>query len=217
MVESQLLDKKIRSNVFSQYDDLMFPEGVNEIHLFGYNILSNNKKRRYLIELHHYNGFALLKFYPKILKKNKRKYEIRGVELGFNLSKPEVFQLMYECAKIMRDYLENNQNCFIGYVGQTDKIDNHKNRRRLYSQRSSIYNLMTNSIFVAPKYKLSSGKIFQEVNLRLIRKVKSKQEGKITKEQMENYKLFLNFFRKNHSALYELMTEETRSRYITSD
>ncbi len=214
MVESQLLAKKVRDNVFTQYDDLVFPKGVVEIHLYGYNIISEGKKKRYLIELHFYIGFALLKFYPKKLKNNKRKYEIRGSELGFNLSKPEIFKLMYECAKIMRDYLENNQNCFVGYVGQTDKVDNQNNRRRLFSQRSSIYNLLTNSIFIAPKYKLSSKKIFEEVNLRLIRKVRSKQEGKITKEQMDNYKLFMDFFTENQKDLYELMTEETRAKYI---
>ena len=210
------LIKKSRRTQNIQYDAIIFPDGIEEIHLYGYNVYESEKrKRRYLIELHISHGFALIKFYPKCLKKHKRKYELRGLkEIGFTLSKANIIKVIYECAKVMRDYLDQNPDCFVGYVGQTDSRDNKPNRRRTVSQRSSIYNLLTNTIFQYPKYKLSSGRIFKEVNLRLIRKVRSRQEGKINKVQMQNYQSFLHFFENNKIHHLSMMTEETRKRYL---
>jgi hypothetical protein len=156
----------------------------------------------------------MLKFYPRHLKNNKRKYEIRGEELGYHLSTPKIMRLLIQCAYIMRDYLEENPNCFVGYIGQPDKKDDTHSKKKLQSQRSDVYNLLTNSIFAAPKYKLSSKNIFQEVNLRLIRKVTSKQKGKITSEQMSNYKKFLGFFEDNKEHHFDLMTAEARKKYM---
>ncbi len=199
----------------SQYNDILFPDDVMEIDLFGFNVFEGVKKRRYLIELHKCEGFAMVKFYPKAHHKNKRKYELRGVkELGFKLSKGNVFRIIYACAIVMRDYLDANPDCFVGYVGQTDNRDNREKKRRTVSQRSAIYNPLMNTIFVYPKYKLSSRKIFEEVNLRLVRKVRSKQEGRITKHQMENYQSFLKHFEKNKEHHLEMMTEETRNKYL---
>jgi len=214
MRSAQLLKKQKRSDN-TIYNAFVFDDGVEEIRLYGFNITANNKKRRYLIELHISNGFAMVKFYPKCLKNNKQKFQLRGKEqIGFTVDFSSIRELLYACALVMRDYLDENQNCFVGYIGQTDDKDNRLQKKRVRSQRSDIYNLLTNSIFIYPKYKLSSRLIFEEVNLRLIRKVTSKQEGKITKIQMKNYNLFLDFFEKNKDKHLELMTEKTRNQYL---
>jgi len=57
---------------------------------------------------------------------------------------------------------------------------------------------------------------FKEINLRLIRLKKSKQDGKLTKKQMENYNLFLDVFSKSPALLYQLMTEVTREKTLKS-
>ena len=113
----------------------------------------------------------------------------------------------------MRDCSEKYPDCFTGYIGQPDKKENASTRRRNVSQRASICNLLTNSVFTYPKYKLSSKRVFDEVNLRLIRKVRSKQEGKITRTQMENYQKFLAVFQAEPRHLYEFMTEATREKF----
>lgn len=214
MKNAHLLKKQKRTDN-NQFNEFFFEDEVEEIQLFGINVFSNEKKRRYLIELHCSNGFAILKFYPKHLKNNKLKYQLRGKDqLGYALGFEQIKQLLFACATIMRNYLEQNPDHFVGYIGQTDEKDNRPEKRRITAQRSDIYNLLTNSIFLYPKYKLSSKQIFEEVNLRLIRKVRSKQQGKITKAQMNNYNSFLNYFGKHQDKHLELMTDETRKKYM---
>ena len=113
----------------------------------------------------------------------------------------------------MKQYLDENPNCFVGYIGQTDAKDNITQRYKLVSQRSDVYNLLTNSIFCAPDYKLSSRTIFQEVNLRLIRKSTKAEDDKITPLQENNYSKFLAFFERNKELHHELMTEATKRKY----
>jgi hypothetical protein len=166
--------------------------------------------------MHIASGFAFVKFYPKKVRGHENKFQLRGSkELGFEFGIKSVKIILLECAYIMRDYLEENPDCFVGYIGQTDSRDNKERKQRLTAQRADIYNLYTNSIFLYPKYKLSSRKVFQEVNLRLIRKVRSKQEGRINKAQKTNYDTFLIFFERNKDKHLEMMTERTREQYIT--
>lgn len=85
--KTQLLSR-IRKTDNSLYNTILFPDDIKEIDLFGFNVFEGSNKRRYLIELHKCEGFSMIKFYPKIHKNNKRKYELRGAaEIGFTLSK----------------------------------------------------------------------------------------------------------------------------------
>ncbi|MCC7333059.1 MAG: hypothetical protein IT232_10690 [Flavobacteriales bacterium] len=197
------------------YNEIMFPHGLLEIHNYTLKVITtSNSNKKIIIEIHRYKGFALIKFYPFHLKKNKNRYEYRGEkQLGYSLSSRTVFYIIHECILVMRDYLEENPNEFVGYVGQVDSKDNI--RKREQSQRTSIYNRITSSIFEdGTIYKISSKKIFKEINLRLIRKIISKQENKLTKQQMENYNYFLNEFKKSPHILYTLMTETTREKVL---
>lgn len=207
------IGKKKLSGIKS-LDDYTMPEGVSEIILYGLNLKClKNKKRRFIIELHDYESFAMLKFYPSSAETNPKKYALRGIDqLGYRLPIKNVFQLIFQCALIMRDYLDRNPHSFIGYVGQTDFLDEARMRRT--SQRSNVYNILTSSIFTADRYKHSSKVKFDEVNLRLIRKVVSKQNGKLTKQQMKNYNIFLTHFNNNAAYLYEMMTPLRRKEVI---
>ncbi|HEY9082884.1 MAG TPA: hypothetical protein VKZ45_02550 [Vicingaceae bacterium] len=195
-------------------NQINFPHGLFEIHSYTLPIVTKkDKPKKIIIEIHRYKGFALVKFYPFHLKKNPKKYEFRGEKsLGYAVSLKTVYSIIHECILIMRDYLDENPEEFVGYVGQVDDKDNK--RKREQSQRSSIYNTITTSVFENNnQYKFSSKKVFKEINLRLIRKIISKQENRLTKKQMENYRYFLSEFEKSPQILYTLMTETTLNKF----
>ena len=197
------------------FNEISFPHGLLEIHNYTLKVITTtNVKKKIVIEIHKYKGFSLIKFYPFHLKKDKKRYEYRGEkQLGYSLSSRTVFYIIHECILVMRDYLEENPHEFVGYIGQVDSKDN--SRKREQSQRTSIYNRITSSIFEdGTMYKISSKKIFKEINLRLIRKIISKQENKLTKQQMENYNFFLNEFKKSPHILYTLMTARTKIKVL---
>ncbi len=101
--------KKQKRTDNNQFNEFFFEDEVEEIQLFGINVFCNEKKRRYLIELHCSTGFAILKFYPKHLKNNKLKYQLHGKDqLGYELGFEQIKQLLFACAIIMRNYLEQN-------------------------------------------------------------------------------------------------------------
>lgn len=174
-----------------------------------------NKIRKFIIEIHQYNGFSMLKFYPRHLKDNKKKYQLREDKIGYSLPPGAIKSIIINCAELMKDYLTKNPDHFIGYVGQTDERDNREKKRRLTSQRADVYNLLTDTYFKPPKYSASSPNMYKEINLRLIRKIRNKkQEKTLTESQHSNYGNFLNFFKENADLQYEFMTEETRNLYL---
>jgi len=198
-----------------QVDEISFPYGLQAIHPHSMMVVdTKGRPRKYILEIHKYNGFAMIKFYPHHLKKNAKRYQLRGeAGIGYQLHKKVVLDIIIECILLMRNHLAENPDEFVGYVGQTDDKDNVRNREQ--AQRCGIYNILTSSLFSdEEKYKLSSKKQFKEINLRLIRLNKSKQKGKLTKKQMENYNSFLSVFSKHPQLLYQLMTNVTRERIL---
>jgi hypothetical protein len=204
---------KIKPSGIKELDSVSFSNGLEEIILFGLNLTCiNHKKRRYIIELHVYNPFSMIKFYPACAKYNSRKYELRGKhEIGFTISKKTFLEMVYQCALIMKNHLDNNPNKFVGYIGQTDKIDLIRNKKT--SQRSDVYNIITSSLFDPSKYQHATKEIFQEINLRLFRKIHEENQHELTKKQHENYNQILTIFEENSELLYELMTPLTRARF----
>ncbi len=206
--------KKARTND-EAINAISFPNGLLEIQHYKLTVNDScDKPRIYMIETHKYKGFAMIKYYPDCLKKHPKKYEVRGkAVIGYLLRPYTVLEIIHECAIIMRDYLEENREEFVGYIGQIDTKDNK--RKREQSQRCFVYNVLTSSMFKdSTKYKLSSKKKFKEVNLRLIRVIVSKQEGKLTQKQMQNYNSFLDAFQANTKLHYELMTDSTKEKVI---
>lgn len=165
------------------------PEGVAHIDCYGTNIIQNikgkDKKRRYFIELHHYDGAAFIKFYPKTLAKNPQKFCLRENDIGYNLTRGEIIQILFTCGSLMKTYLDKHPHNFIGYVGQPDKKDNK--RKRENSQRYSVYGYFTTTLFKAPKYKHSSESIFGPINMNIIRKQFKNVNGGLSERQTANY------------------------------
>ena len=228
MVTEAIKIGQIRNLEISSPNDVRFSQGVNSITKYSLTVLTKHenkrkgfilKKRGYLIDLHQYNGFAMLKYYPRHLKDNPNKFKMRGENLGYVLTISQIRGLFWECAKIMKNYLEAYPNNFVGFVGQPDEKDDAQNRRREFAQRASIYNRYVDSLFMPPKFNTSSPKIFEEINLRLIRKIRDKKAPfQLNESQKANYLEFMAQLELTADVHADLMTEVTRLKiYNESD
>ena len=113
----------------------------------------------------------------------------------------------------MKSYLDEFPNNFVGYIGQTDDKDNLPNNMREEAQRASIYDRYVTSIFLSPKYSVSSNKVLGELNMKLIRKSTKHKELTLTAEQKINYKNFIQFLVNRQNDIPELMTEKTKRKH----
>lgn len=204
------------------------PLGVEEIELYSFYInqfvekkkkeIITNKKitRKYIFEIHKFDGFAMIKFYPRCKVKDDKKYMMRGVEdLGFNLSKDN-FRLLINCAiKLMKDYLDAHKNNYIGYIGQPDARDDRSPNKstRLVSQRRRIYHLIRYNEFTFPNYEVTSNDFYSEINLRLIRKIVTRNPSKRSKKQKSNFDKFTEIFNKNIQSSVQFMTNTQLKEY----
>lgn len=200
-------------------DEIIFGKHVTYIETYLHHILQQNskgkqKKRTYLIELHHSNGFAFIKFYPRHCKKNRNKYSLRGqTELGYRLSVREIMGLLLRCFEIMHLYLNKYPDNFICYVGQPDSKDDSRNRDA--AQRYSIYNKFTTSSFSEDKYKHSTKKAFGQINLKLIRKYTTPEALTMSSEQRDNYLRFSTILQEmDFDNLSAIMTKKAREEYL---
>jgi len=211
---SATIGMKIKRPANEPFDSSEFPYGLLEIQQY-YLLVTDTKgtTRKYMIETHKYQGFVMIKFYPFHLKKDKNKFKLRvDKNIGYILSRTEILKIIFESVLIMRDYIDKNQDEFAGYIGQVDNKDN--TRKKEHSQRSSIYNRFTASIFSGnDKYKMSSSEAFDEMNIRLFR-INKTRKGGLTSIQTANYECFLNVFEKIPSAHYELMTHITKEKAL---
>lgn len=211
---------QIANSQNSEIFDVRFSQGVQLIMKYSLTVTTQfenkrkgviEKKRGYLIDLYHYKGFAMLKYYPRHLKDNPNKFKMRCDELGYKLNVEQIRALFWECAKIMKEYLDSNPNNFVGFVGQPDKKDDSEKRRRSIAQRASIYNRYVDSLFKTPKYGTSSPELFIEINLRLIRRIRNKKTPfQLNENQEKNYAEFQKMLINSSELLPELMTEVTK-------
>lgn len=143
-----------RKSRLEDRDNSDFPNGVSRIIKYRFSTYcQQSKKRIFIVEIHEYRGYAMLKFYPRHHKDNKKKYELRGLdEVGYILPRMSFFFVLSQCSDIMKNYLDDHPEYYIGYVGQVDRLDNKRNR--FTSQRSDVYNLILSSIIEHDKYKL---------------------------------------------------------------
>lgn len=205
-----------------QYDDLYF-DGSRCLEIWITNIKLLNLKQKpilFIVELHCYEGFSMIKFYPKSLKNSgELKFKLRGKEFnsGFNVS--QIRKILNFCGKAMHFYLDTHPNNLIGFVGQTDDSDNSIQKRRFNSQRFSIYEVFINTYFKFPKYIILDNERLNDLNVKLITKIdetKTNDEN-LSIHQKENYKLFIeNLKSREQSALIQLMTLETQKKYSSN-
>ncbi len=217
-MKSKLIDKSKPSD--NEYlNNLTFSKGVKEVRKYSLKIKvviksknrTKSRDRIFIIELHLYDGFGMIKFYPRHIKDNPNKYRMRAKDLGYSMKLKEVKEILWETAELMKLYLDEFPNNFVGYIGQPDDKDDSINRRRLVSQRASIYNALVASVFKIPKYNLSAPNLYKEINLKLIRRIIDKnKEYTLSDIQKANYSKIIKVLESNPNILYELMTDETR-------
>lgn len=169
--------------------------------------------RNYIIEIHHYDGFAMLKFYPRMRKSHPNKYQLRSDTLGFRLKTHSLRKLFKACTFLMKEYLNSNPSCFIGYIGQPDSKDDESVNYKETAQRARIYNLWIATMFQKHRYSFSDPRIFKEVNINLVRKVKNNSK-RLSPAQKKNYEKFLEAFKDCGENLYNFMTLVTKEKAL---
>lgn len=208
--------------------DCNLPEKVNQLELFSFTVpihtVKGKQKRirnlKYYIELHHFSGFAMIKFYPGILKKHPKKYQIRfdknsKTPLSYPIGPATFRKILFTCIEIMVNYLNQFPDNFIGYVGQPDKYDDgfKKSRSRLNSQRYSIYSPFFEGAFSdRSKYIINAPEIFEIVNIRLVTRRRIKNSNQLNNTQSTHYEYFKKLLLEN-PKLQEELTTKTRYNY----
>jgi hypothetical protein len=202
-------------------NDLIFPDRLcKEIWITNFKILNVKKKSHlFLIIIHCYDGYSMIKFHPKSLKSNPNKFLMRGKDFTNEFGNGEIRKLLRRCGDVIYQYLELFPDNYIGFIGQTDYRDNSGRRKRINSQRFSIYEIFINTYFKRPKYSILNNKRFNDFNLKLIRKVLSKKKAKfITTQQKKNYESFLSHVKQiPKETIFQFMTKETQNKYLNNE
>lgn len=218
--------KIVKQSGISELDSILLPHDAISIDIYSTVIFINKvkkgkkikKKRGYLIEIHNFEGFSMIKYYPKSIQNSKNKYKLRGQDkaLGFSLKTNHIKHLFHCCGYLMKDYLDKNPNNFIGYIGQPDKYDDESKVNKLTATRARVYRIYVNSIFRQENYKVSSDEVFEEINLKVITK-SLKIDGSLNEKQSQNYKRFIKSLTSCGDELLNFMTAETRRRILASN
>ena len=101
----------------------------------------------YLIEIHYYERFASIKFYPKILENSENKYK----QVGIGLKIGEIRRLIRTCSNLIKSLLIQNSNYNFAFFGQVYDKDDVK--KRLISRRFELYKKQVTSDFYSEKIK----------------------------------------------------------------
>lgn len=208
--------QKRRKN--DELSNIHLPDGLLEVERFSVSLEANtiSKKpkkvnRTYIIELHRYQGFAMVKYHPRARKNHPNKYQLRSKELGYKLTYPSIKALLRHSILIMKEYLDQSPTCFIGYVGQPDKYDDEKVHNKT-AQRARVYNRYVISMFQSDKYAFPQDELFTALNLNFVRKVEE-LENQISPAQLSNFDLLRQSLASHEEELYNFMTSETRKAY----
>ncbi len=209
--------KKRRSDNES-LNDLIFPDRLcQEIWITNIKIQnSTGKSILFLVVIHCYEGYSMIKFYPKFLKSNPNRFSLRGGDFNHEFGNGEIRKLLKRRGDVMYYYLETFPENYIGFIGQTDERDNLVQRSRSNSQRFSIYEVFVNTYFTRPKYRILNNTRFNDFNLKLICKSVSKKGSNFrTIDQSKNYQAFLSHVKQiPKEDLFEFMTKKTQEKYL---
>lgn len=217
---------KRRRTLDQSIDECVFPdEFCQEVWITNVKLYNKpediskkkDKHRLYIVELHCYNGYAMIKFYPKMLKRSSEKYKMRSSQFGSNLSVGEIRKLLRFCGQIMNDYLNKFSENYVGFVGQIDSTDDCVTKNRINSQRFKIYTVYINTYFKRPKFSILDN-TFNIFNVKLIRRCVHKKGGtKQTTAQKVNYKNFVDHFRSfDKKVIVSFMTKAQLKSYMAN-
>ncbi len=134
------------SKVLDQNDPLNIElyNGVFKIDQYKVKIRS---RIVYLIEIHYYERFAFLKFYPKILENSEDKFK----QIGLGLKVGEIRKLIRTCSFLINSILEKNNQINFAFFGQVYDKDDEKNR--LVSKRFELYKKQVVTDFYSEKIR----------------------------------------------------------------
>jgi hypothetical protein len=212
----------INRSGIDHYDNVRLTDSdVSKVKLYSTSILQEVekkgvktlRKRIYIVEVYYYTGFGIIKFYPRCKKNEINKFKIRDSQIGYSLSVPQIRGILRFCSFVMKSYLDDNPDSFIGYIGQTDDKDNLPKKMREEAQRAFIYDRYVTSVFKLPKYSVSSNEVFGAFNMKLIRTALKHKEFTLTSNQKVNYEHFRSYLIKKQNIIPDLMTEKTKRKY----
>ncbi|WP_421752948.1 hypothetical protein [Croceimicrobium sp.] len=199
--------------------DIHFPYGLVQVERFSINLIGTTLShaprkviKGYVIELHHYPGFAMIKYYPRMCKNDPKKYQLRSKELGYQLSYISLRCILKQSASLIKIYLDDNPDSIIGYVGQPDNYDDRSKVDVRTAQRARVYNRYVLSMFQSHKYAFPEDKLFRDLNLNFIRKV-HKHERQLTTKQRVNYLNMKTNLTAHEKELFNFMTSATKKQY----
>jgi hypothetical protein len=134
------------SKVLDQNDPLNIElyNGVFKIDQYKVKIRS---RIVYLIEIHYYERFAFLKFYPKILENSEDKFK----QIGLGLKVGEIRKLIRTCSFLINSIVEKNNQLNFAFFGQVYDKDDEKNR--LVSKRFELYKKQVVTDFYSEKIR----------------------------------------------------------------
>jgi hypothetical protein len=134
------------SKVLDQNDPLNIElyNGVFKIDQYKVKIRS---RIVYLIEIHYYERFAFLKFFPKILENSEDKFK----QIGLGLKVGEIRKLIRTCSFLINSIVEKNNQLNFAFFGQVYDKDDEKNR--LVSKRFELYKKQVVTDFYSEKIR----------------------------------------------------------------
>ncbi len=209
----------------SDINDQYFEHGLQELRRFSIELNGQTlkklekppqqKKLIYIIEIHVYEGFAMIKYYPRNMKNHPEKYKLRAETLGYMLNISSFRHLLNASTYLMKLYLDINKNNFIGYIGQPDDKDDLARVHNKTAKRARAYNRWVATMFQSHKFAIVNPEIFRDENINLVRNAKTNQYH-LSSFQQTNYDKFLTVFEGCGDKVLEFMTKATKEKYLSA-
>ena len=141
----------------------------------------------YRIELHLYQGFTFVKFFLENGADDPKRYKMRGHESNLNIGLSDTKKLLKYCVDILKIYLHQNPDHFVGFIGEPDQTDDEKGL--ITPQRLRIYDTIISSYFQLPDYLIDRSELVSRFNMRLIRRCLFNNDvALVSKGQEENFR-----------------------------
>jgi hypothetical protein len=138
------INPPIINRFLSEKDPLnnLYYKGIKQIKRYKIKV---REKITYYIDLHYYEKYVFLKYFPAKHESNPDKYKI----IGLGLKITEVRGIMHTCIAIIRQEFKENNSFHYAIIGQPYDKDDKLNR--IESIRFSIYKKQISTFISAEK------------------------------------------------------------------